>query len=71
MPSCAVVAGILFYASCSFYDVGADKRSREVFCVGIFLSFVGLFIFKMYWDGVTTQVAVSAAGLLLMTCVAF
>ncbi len=47
------------------------QRSLEVFCVGIFLSFVAHFILEMYSDGLATQVAVSAAGLMLMTCVAF
>lgn len=47
------------------------QRSLEVFCVGIFLSFVGHFILEMYSDGLAAQVAVSAAGVTLMTCVAF
>lgn len=47
------------------------QRSLEVFCIGIFLSFVGHFILEMYSDGLAAQVAVSAAGLMLMTCVAF
>lgn len=47
------------------------QRSLEVFCVGIFLSFVGHFILEMYSDGLAAQVAVSAGGLALMTCVAF
>lgn len=47
------------------------QRSLEVFCVGIFLSFVGHFILEMYSEGLAAQVAVSAAGLMLMTSVAF
>ncbi len=47
------------------------QRSLEVFCVGIFLSFVGHFILEMYSDGLAAQLAVSAAGLMLMSCVAF
>ena len=51
--------------------VDCGQRSLEVFCVGIFLSFVGHFILEMYSDRLLTQIAVSAAGLILMTCVAF
>ncbi|MBR1208094.1 MULTISPECIES: OpgC domain-containing protein [unclassified Bradyrhizobium] len=47
------------------------QRSLEVFCVGILLSFVGHFILEMDSDGLAAQVAVSAAGLMLMSCVAF
>ncbi len=47
------------------------QRSLEVFCVGIFLSFVGHFTLEMSSDGLAAQVAVSAAGLMLMSGVAF
>lgn len=47
------------------------QRSLEVFCVGIFLSFVGHFILETYSSSMIAQVAVSAAGVALMTCVAF
>lgn len=47
------------------------QRSLEVFCVGIFLSFVGHFILEMYSERLGTQIAVSAGGVMLMTCVAF
>jgi hypothetical protein len=47
------------------------QRSLEVFCVGIFLSFVGHFILEMYSDTLTMQIAASGVGLMLMTCVAF
>lgn len=47
------------------------QRSLEVFCVGIFLSFVGHFILEMYSDRLGTLIAVSAAGVMLMTRVAF
>ena len=47
------------------------QRSLEVFCVGIFLSFVGHFILEMYSNHPVTQIAVSVAGWMLMTCVAF
>jgi hypothetical protein len=46
------------------------QRSLEVFCVGIFLSFVGHFILEMYSDRLTAQIGVSLGGLMLMTCVA-
>jgi hypothetical protein len=47
------------------------QRSLEVFCVGIFLSFVGHFILEMYSNALATQIAVSAIGILMMTVVAF
>jgi hypothetical protein len=47
------------------------QRSLEVFCVGIFLSFVGHFILEMYSNALVTQIAVSAIGISLMTAVAF
>jgi hypothetical protein len=47
------------------------QRSLEVFCVGIFLSFVGHFILEMYSGALMTQIAVSMMGISLMTCVAF
>jgi hypothetical protein len=46
------------------------QRSLEVFCVGIFLSFVGHFALEMYSDRLTAQIGVSLGGLMLMTCVA-
>lgn len=46
------------------------QRSLEVFCIGIFLSFVGHFILEMYSDRLLTQIGVSVGGLLLMTAVA-
>lgn len=51
--------------------VVCGQRSLEVFCVGIFLSFVGHFILEIYSEGLGSQIAVSAAGLALMTSVAF
>ncbi len=47
------------------------QRSLEVFCVGIFLSFVGHFILEMYSSTLVMQIAVSVIGLTLMTSVAF
>jgi hypothetical protein len=46
------------------------QRSLEVFCVGIFLSFVGHFVLEMYSDALPIQILVSAAGVMLMTSVA-
>ncbi len=46
------------------------QRSLEVFCAGIFLSFVGHFILEMYSDSLLTQIGVSVGGILLMTAVA-
>jgi hypothetical protein len=46
------------------------QRSLEVFCVGIFLSFVGHFILETYLNTLIAQIAVSVAGVTLMTCVA-
>jgi hypothetical protein len=46
------------------------QRSLEVFCTGIFLSFVGHFLLEMYSDRLLTQIGVSVGGILLMTAVA-
>lgn len=47
------------------------QRSLEVFCVGILLSFVAHFILEMFVDGLLAQIAVSEAGLMIMTGGAF
>jgi len=47
------------------------QRSLEVFCVGIFLSFVAHFVLEMYSDRLTAQIGVSLGGLMLMTAVAW
>lgn len=47
------------------------QRSLEVFCTGIFLSFVAHFILETYSGFVIAQIAVSVVGVVLMTCVAF
>lgn len=60
-------AGLRF-PSCGRWSSVAN--GLEVF-VGIFLSFVGQFILAMYSDRLVTQIAVSAAGLISMTCAAF
>jgi hypothetical protein len=51
--------------------VVCGQRSLEVFCVGIFLSFVGHFILEMWSGAFVTQIAVSVVGISLMTAVAF
>ncbi|MBE0703631.1 MAG: OpgC domain-containing protein [Afipia sp.] len=46
------------------------QRSLEVFCVGIFLSFVAHFILETFSGDIITQIAVSGVGIVLMTGVA-
>jgi len=47
------------------------QRSLEVFCVGLFLSFVGHFLLELISDTLLAQVLVSIAGIGLMTAVAY
>jgi hypothetical protein len=47
------------------------QRSLEVFCVGIFLSFVGHFILELYSYHLLVQIGVSIGGVMVMTAVAF
>lgn len=47
------------------------ERSLEVFCVGIFLSFVGHFVIELVSDSNAFQVVVSLSGVALMTAVAY
>ena len=47
------------------------QRSLEVFCVGIFLSFVGYFLIELVSDLIAFQVVVSLSGVALMTAVAY
>lgn len=47
------------------------KRSLEVFCVGIFLSFVGHFLIELVSDSIAFHVVVSLSGVALMTAVAY
>lgn len=46
------------------------QRSLEVFCTGIFLSFVAHFILETFSGAMIAQIAVSVVGVVLMTCVA-
>lgn len=47
------------------------ERSLEVFCVGIFLSFVGYFLIELVSDSIAFQALVSLCGIGLMTAVAY
>jgi hypothetical protein len=47
------------------------QRSLEVFCVGVFLSFVGHFLLELISDSLAAQIIVSASGIGLMTAVAY
>ena len=47
------------------------ERSLEVFCVGIFLSFVGCFLIELVSDSVAFQLVVSLSGIGLMTAAAY
>ena len=47
------------------------ERSLEVFCVGIFLSFVGYFLIELVSGAIAFQALVSLCGIGLMTAVAY
>jgi hypothetical protein len=47
------------------------QHSLEVFCVGIYLSFIAAFILEATSDGVVAQFLVGAGGLSIMTAVAY
>lgn len=51
--------------------VVCGQRSLEVFCVGLFLSFVGHFLLELISDSFLMQVLVSIAGIGLMTGFAY
>ena len=46
------------------------QHSLEIFCLGIFLSFAGHFVFTEFSDRVVTQVLVSALGVAIMVAAA-
>jgi hypothetical protein len=48
----------------------SGQHSLEVFCLGVFLSFAGHFIFTEVSDRLPVQIAVSAAGIAIMVGVA-
>jgi hypothetical protein len=43
------------------------QHSLEIFCLGVFLAFAGQFIISEYSGGPLVQVAISLAGILIMT----
>ena len=47
------------------------RRSLEVFCVGIFLSFVGHFLLELISNSLLMQLAVSIGGIAILTAVAW
>lgn len=47
------------------------KRSLEVFCVGVFLSFVAHFLIELISDSIAFQILVSLAGIGVMTAIAY
>jgi len=47
------------------------KRSLEVFCVGVFLSFVAHFLIELISDAIAFQILVSFAGIGVMTAIAY
>jgi len=51
--------------------VKCGQQSLEVFCVGIYLSFIAYFILETTSDGVLAQFLVAAGGLSIMTAVAY
>jgi OpgC protein len=51
--------------------VKCGQHSLEVFCVGIYLSFIAAFILKATSDGIVAQFLVGAGGLSIMTAVAY
>jgi hypothetical protein len=46
--------------------IRCGQQSLEIFCLGILLSALGHFILSEYDSGIITQLAVNAAGILLM-----
>lgn len=51
--------------------VKCGQHSLEVFCVGIYLSFIAAFILEATSDGIVAQFLVGAGGLSIMTAVAY
>jgi hypothetical protein len=51
--------------------VKCGQQSLAVFCVGVFLSFVGHFVLMLSSGSLTSQVVVSVIGIALMTLVAY
>ena len=51
--------------------IKCGQQSLEVFCVGIFLSFVAHFVLMLSWGTVWAQLGVSVVGIALLCCVAY
>jgi hypothetical protein len=51
--------------------IKCGQQSLEVFCVGVFLSFVAHFVLDIMGDALPVQILVGASGLCLMTAVAY
>jgi hypothetical protein len=51
--------------------VKCGQQSLAVFCVGVFLSFVGHFVLALSYGSVWAQIGVSVAGIAIMTVVAY
>jgi hypothetical protein len=51
--------------------IKCGQQSLEVFAVGIYLSFIGNFVLEMISDGIVAQLLVGAAGISIMTAVAY
>ncbi len=51
--------------------IKCGQQSLAVFCVGVFLAFVGHFVLEMTSNSFWSQVVVSVTGILLMTSVAY
>lgn len=51
--------------------IKCGQQSLEVFCVGIYLSFLASFILQTISDGFLAQILVGSAGLAIMTAVAY
>ncbi len=51
--------------------VKCGQQSLEVFCVGIYLSFLGSLILQTTSDGIFAQILVGTGGLAIMTAVAY
>jgi hypothetical protein len=51
--------------------IKCGQQSLAVFCVGVFLSFVGHFVLSLSYGSIWAQIGVSIAGIAIMTAVAY
>ncbi len=51
--------------------IKCGQQSLQVFCVGIFLSFVAHFILLLSWGSFWAQLGVSLGGIAILTAVAY